>query len=168
MAERQVMRTPSREVQRLFSQGLKRCPRCRKEQPLDAFSRNARHLTGRRAHCKACDHQYVVRRRKTVRDSNLKNLYALSLAEYEQQLKAQGGRCAICQEAPNGRSLDVDHNHHTGQIRGLLCSPCNLLVGRLEADPRRCQAAMAYTLQTNNASALSACRGPWLPFPPAP
>jgi len=45
--------------------------------------------------------------------------------EYERLLAAQGGGCAICGNPPKTRRLDVDHDHRTGEIRGLLCWTCN-------------------------------------------
>jgi hypothetical protein len=61
--------------------------------------------------------------------------YGLTEAEYRALYKAQGGRCYICQEATGkSRRLAVDHNHLTGEVRGLLCSgslnanTCNRLI----------------------------------------
>jgi hypothetical protein len=47
--------------------------------------------------------------------------------EYVRKLDAQRGACAIrgCGNTPKTRRLDIDHNHRTGQTRGLLCSRCN-------------------------------------------
>ena len=36
-----------------------------------------------------------------------------------------GNRCAICGNPPKTLSLNVDHDHKTGGVRGLLCIPCN-------------------------------------------
>ncbi len=49
---------------------------------------------------------------------------------YEALLQRQEYSCAICKrhESEFSRRLAVDHNHETGQIRGLLCTPCNSLV----------------------------------------
>lgn len=44
---------------------------------------------------------------------------------YERMLTAQGGGCAICGATPKTRRLDVDHDHKTGSVRGLLCHRCN-------------------------------------------
>jgi hypothetical protein len=49
----------------------------------------------------------------------------LSLAEYDALLAAQGGGCAICGNPPKTRRLDVDHDHKSGKVRGLLCHRCN-------------------------------------------
>jgi Recombination endonuclease VII len=45
--------------------------------------------------------------------------------EYAAILAAQGGHCALCLSTPKSRRLHVDHNHATGEVRGLLCHRCN-------------------------------------------
>lgn len=65
----------------------------------------------------------------------------LTIIEYEEKLKKQNCVCAICKnpetfENQYGiRGLCVDHNHQTGQIRGLLCDFCNRYVGIVETYP---------------------------------
>lgn len=44
---------------------------------------------------------------------------------YTDMLWAQHGGCAICGAPPKTRRLHVDHDHRTGQVRGLLCMRCN-------------------------------------------
>ena len=44
---------------------------------------------------------------------------------------AQGAACAICR-CEFQKTPDLDHDHVTGRPRGLLCSRCNRLVGKLE------------------------------------
>jgi len=39
-------------------------------------------------------------------------------------IKLQKNKCAICLEKDNG--LQIDHNHETNEIRGLLCRNCNV------------------------------------------
>ena len=53
----------------------------------------------------------------------------------EQTLKAHGGKCDIClSERPGGRGgWQVDHDHRTGLVRGVLCVACNTVLGRIEA-----------------------------------
>jgi hypothetical protein len=59
--------------------------------------------------------------------------YLLSADGYNQMVADQGGRCAICAEAPNGKGplsvLHVDHDHSTGAVRSLLCQKCNTGLG---------------------------------------
>lgn len=54
---------------------------------------------------------------------------------YEQLLLVQEGRCGICRRSPGDiaeetgkpeRRLDIDHDHRTMEIRGLLCRGCNM------------------------------------------
>lgn len=66
--------------------------------------------------------------RELYRRSRLRR-YGITLEQYEKQLHAQAGVCAVCGNPPGDRSLAVDHNHHTNAVRGLLCSSCNILVG---------------------------------------
>ena len=56
----------------------------------------------------------------------------INLGDYERMLEDQGGVCKLCQNPESARyrgrikRLAVDHDHVTGQIRGLLCQSCNL------------------------------------------
>jgi len=51
-----------------------------------------------------------------------------------QMVEISGDRCWIClkPERVENRSLAVDHDHQTGQVRGLLCGRCNQTIGRME------------------------------------
>jgi hypothetical protein len=64
--------------------------------------------------------------------SRLAKIYGLSESDYDALFIAQNGCCAICRHSIWPKKLSVDHNHATGEVRGLLCSPCNTLVGILE------------------------------------
>lgn len=71
--------------------------------------------------------------------------YGITTEDYEAMLAGQGGVCLICGRAPKARSLNVDHDHKTGKVRGLLCHQCNRhLLGALERYPRRVPRALAY------------------------
>lgn len=60
------------------------------------------------------------------RKHQMKKRYGITIEQYEELLVGQNGTCAICDEAcSTGRRLAVDHDHDTGQIRGLLCYRCN-------------------------------------------
>lgn len=41
----------------------------------------------------------------------------------------------------------MDHNHKTGQVRGLLCDRCNLTIGALEDDAALLQKAIDYVVR---------------------
>lgn len=64
-----------------------------------------------------------------------KSRYGLSVEEYQRILDSQNGRCAICKNPPSEkRELDIDHDHNTGKVRGLLCQSCNIGIGFLKDD----------------------------------
>jgi hypothetical protein len=61
--------------------------------------------------------------------------YGLEPGEYAKRYAEQDGRCAICRRATGAtRRLSVDHDHATGKVRGLLCRPCNDLLGHARDD----------------------------------
>jgi hypothetical protein len=56
--------------------------------------------------------------------------YGISTEDYDQMLLDQNGVCYICNKKPSDkRALDIDHNHKTGVVRGLLCSKHNRAIG---------------------------------------
>lgn len=75
------------------------------------------------------------------RASQLRARYAIGLDDYAQMLHAQGGVCALCRQPEThvrrGKvvQLSVDHDHDTGEVRGLLCNSCNRGIGFLREDP---------------------------------
>lgn len=59
------------------------------------------------------------------------NKYKISNNDYNLLFNIQGGKCRICKshQSELPKKLAVDHCHTTGQVRGLLCSRCNLGIG---------------------------------------
>lgn len=82
---------------------------------------------------------------KTHRDKNLKRLYGLSQVDFDALLARQGGKCAACSSPrPGGQNWQVDHDHDTGRVRGILCKGCNIGLGQLGDDPYRVSALLNY------------------------
>ncbi len=113
------------------------CTSCKVEKPRSEFHADKSHSTGIRSQCKTCA---KTRPNAYSRHYMLQADYGLTLPEYEVMLNKQGGVCAICKKpetveiAGRMRSLAVDHDHHTSKVRGLLCSRCNLGIGRFDDD----------------------------------
>ena len=81
----------------------------------------------------------------------LRNKFGMTFEQYKTMQHKQNGRCAICGNEPTSRArLVVDHDHQTGEIRGLLCHRCNRLIAW--ADERK-------DVLVNAASYLSVVRG---------
>jgi inorganic triphosphatase YgiF len=83
-----------------------------------------------------------------ARISDLRRNYGLTLADLEQIKETQKGLCAIClnPESNDRKStrLVVDHNHRTGAVRALLCTPCNTAIGLMRDDATRLVRAAEY------------------------
>ena len=106
----------------------------------------------------------VIKRREAVakyraknpdRDVNktLLNKYGITLEQYEELFKKQGGVCALCKKpetvrrnkkTDGGERLAVDHCHDTGLVRGLLCFKCNTAIGALGDTQEAALKAMKY------------------------
>lgn len=75
--------------------------------------------------------------KKTQKNWFLKNLYGITLDQYNTIFTSQEGKCAICEihQSELSKSLAVDHDHETGKIRNLLCADCNTALGLAKENP---------------------------------
>lgn len=65
------------------------------------------------------------------RGLRLRRLYGVSLEWFEATLTAQRHLCACCRERLTDGGACVDHDHGTGEVRGILCHNCNIGIGKL-------------------------------------
>ena len=106
--------------------------------------------------CKVC---FIKAKQKDYtpekgRDKNLRYNYGITLDEYNNILNNQNGKCATCGTTkPGGRKSGrggkievffVDHNHKTGEVRGLLCNICNRTIGYVNEDVELIQNMIKY------------------------
>lgn len=72
--------------------------------------------------------------KERARARRLMDNYKLTIEMYDAMERFQCRVCYVCglPEPVAGRRLSVDHNHETGEIRGLLCSRCNPILGKIE------------------------------------
>jgi hypothetical protein len=82
----------------------------------------------------------------TIRKCNLRREFGLTLEQYDEMLKSQDNKCAIClvDQKENTRRFAVDHNHITNKIRGLLCMQCNSMLGLARESKETLERAIAY------------------------
>lgn len=94
---------------------------------------------------KFCEQPWYKERQ---RDNNLKRLYGISAEEYNTFYREQGGVCAVCKQESDATgknsTLQVDHDHKSGKVRGLLCYRCNLAMGVLAEDEKRIYQILDY------------------------
>jgi len=85
-----------------------------------------------------------------VKDLTLRNLYGITLEEYNKLYKTQKGLCLGCNEPDKDRQLSVDHDHLTDKIRGLLCRNCNVVLGLIEDKPNTLIRLRDYLIKHSN------------------
>ena len=93
----------------------------------------------------ANDPAYRERKDRQANEANLRRKYGIGSAERDARLTSQGNVCKVCKTpTPGGRGWHIDHCHTTGIVRGILCTACNVFIGRIEARPEIHQAALDY------------------------
>lgn len=119
------------------SDEFKKCSKCGEVKPASCFYR---HKKGDRSgkllsRCKGCLVVDQAVRRVGVNESQLSDF------EYERT----HGKCHICRKKnKDGSKLAIDHDHVTGQIRGLLCAVCNKGIGLFQDCSGLLRAAAEY------------------------
>jgi hypothetical protein len=126
--------------------GIERKEKCKFGHPLVFVP------TQKRLRCYECDKvrhkKYYFENKDKIRvkarDRQLRYLYGITQEEYYRLLLSQNSQCSICGKVHSERSLVVDHNHYTGEIRGLLCSQCNFMIGLADENNEILRRAMEY------------------------
>ena len=117
---------------------MKKCTKCGKQKPLSEFYKQKITLDGFAYKCKACANMYVKhwkinnpkKHKIHQKRRDLKSKYSLSLEQFNKMLVLQDNKCEVCNTTfKNEKSTHVDHCHTTGNVRGLLCANCNVLLG---------------------------------------
>jgi len=148
---------------------MKKCCVCKLDKDESEFGKDRNAPTGLAYKCKRCavivckkwqkeneEHcrQYRKRRyethgdvlrkrsRESTRRINLRDLYGITEEEYRQLYSSRDGGCWAC--GVKLPTLCVDHNHSTGEVRGLLCSRCNSGIGFLGDSIDGLEKAIAY------------------------
>lgn len=75
-----------------------------------------------------------IRQAIDMRHGHYRRKYAMTTIDYDLMCIIQGNCCACCGRVNNynRQYFDIDHDHYSGEARGLLCNACNRLVGKAE------------------------------------
>lgn len=95
--------------------------------------------------CHTHQRAHVQRSKKQARARQVERTYDITETDNYALYLLQGGRCWLCQKATGAvKSLAIDHDHATNEVRGRLCGPCNQFIGRLGDSPEAAQRLVAY------------------------
>jgi hypothetical protein len=114
--------------------GHKFCPSCGEVRPHAQWHRQSSSSDGFTSYCKPC-------RKTKGRVDHLRRTFGLTPEELADRVAAQGDRCAICRGRP---PRHIDHDHASGNVRGVLCGPCNMGLGQFQDKPELLRAAARY------------------------
>ena len=120
------------------------CSSCQQEKDCSEFSKKTQSKRGYSYKCKKCHNAYSrnvwykKNSRKQIQSSvswkkrnKLKALatkYKTTVEEVERVFSRSDGKCEMCGSMQN---LCLDHCHKTKDVRGVLCSRCNVTLGRM-------------------------------------
>jgi hypothetical protein len=84
--------------------------------------------------------------RESRRWRSIYSLYRLTRGQWQAVFERQQGCCAICGISQDdlGYTLEIDYDHNTGKVRGLLCRKCNLGIGMFGEDVENINKAIKY------------------------
>lgn len=93
--------------------------------------------------CRKCE--YV----KNVKDQQLEREYGIKRWQWKLILKSQDNKCKLCGKVFDDGKIQVDHDHKTRVVRGLLCQNCNTTLGRIENRSEWVKRAFDYIKNAN-------------------
>jgi hypothetical protein len=110
---------------------------------------DAAHRNEKKAYDTAYGAAYRAAHRNEKKAYDTAYRYGITLNQRIAILKGQGGVCAICGVTEPGKTgWHTDHRHGTKTVRGILCQPCNHLLGNAKDNPATLRAATAYLERT--------------------
>lgn len=140
---------------------MKQCTKCKLTKPFDDFGRRSKSKDGLKPECRPCTADRLRAWRQANPERDRENMrrwreankqlrpahermtkYGLAHEDYEFMMADQNERCLIC-----GHVMEppvVDHDHETGNVRGLLCRTCNMGLGSFKDSPVLLEAAIWY------------------------
>jgi len=137
----------------------KQCSRCKRKLPLNEFDKNRSHKDGLQVYCKVCmaiagkKYKQSEKGKATTaknwrkryygkggkvqhRRYQFRYRYGITLEQHKQIYLDQNGCCLLCEEPIEYSKIHTDHNHITGEVRGLICARCNISLGHFKVDEK--------------------------------
>lgn len=143
-----------------------KCSLCKETKDESCFYRSSSKTRGYQNYCISCRKKQKTKLKESMSEQEwyliqrrywLKTEYGMTLEQYNELLKQQDHKCAICKtdevDVYKGL-LYVDHCHNTKKIRGLLCHHCNTALGKFYDSEQRLLNAVEY-LRKNNGSEIT-------------
>ncbi len=129
-------RRPVKKTGKLYRH--RECKRCERDGENKRVSIRRKTDEAYRAKLNKLNKKNQIKFRKKIRDYRLRKEYGITSEDYERMMEEQDEKCAICRKGgfpkTGPKRLNIDHNHTTGKVRGLLCVDCNNGVGRFHDD----------------------------------
>lgn len=144
---------------------MKVCTGCKQELDYSKFHRLKKSPDGYDWRCKECVNKYneewlsrpgvwEKRRQRQLeysrknphisKKAHVKWAYGLTDEEHQTMWAKQDSKCAICGTLLEPNTAEIDRDHATGKVRGLLCKLCNQLLGRAKDDKKILASAIRY------------------------
>lgn len=146
---------------------MKKCKDCKETKPFTEYHKMSKAKDGHQYICKVCrkelektrrdyhkkkmkrlraNPEYRIKEAANKRDYRLQYWYGITEEEYYVLLEKQNYCCKICSVnyKDTARTLAVDHNHETNEVRGLLCDACNRALGMFKDSPELLYKALQY------------------------
>ena len=115
---------------------MKDCKLCGETKALEDFAPHKNYKDDYSNCCRECT-------KHKARVSNLKKRYGITPEEYDAAMESS----VVCEICGEGGKLVYDHNHDTGDFRGVLCSRCNAGLGQFYDSPAKLTQALQYLLE---------------------
>lgn len=137
------------------------CNVCKRYKTLENFELRSDSGKYRRV-CKKCSsirkQIWYLENKVGLKTRAIAKKYGITRSDYDLLINEHKNLCAICvrpETSPDGRtkkvkSLSIDHNHDTGQVRGLLCWRCNAMIGYAREDLFILKSAIKYLNKYGN------------------
>lgn len=135
---------------------IKKCKRCGQEKDHNEFGpkqtrqlKSGKTMVYKKSYCKECSGILSKQYKQETPHAWIATRYRISKEEALYWFNKTTSSCEICGKpwVEGTPKLCIDHNHTTGEIRGILCKACNHVLGHSYDSPDILESARFYLLQ---------------------